>query len=149
MTLSSCDDISIDQFLLLFSSLSMWLLVFHLEYHCIVSWLIRLTNCLKMGWSLRPKCRYVGNTWISRKYWNKEIKLYFFTPYCSLSVVRKVSEKLVDRACWSPREIRSFRFAVWFQVFSFRCRSNNIDTSVLNMPDATRTFYWVLVCWTS
>ena len=32
----SCDDISIDQFLLLFFSLSMQLLVFHLEYHCIV-----------------------------------------------------------------------------------------------------------------
>ena len=32
----SCDDISIDQFLLLFSSLSMRLLVFHLEYHCIL-----------------------------------------------------------------------------------------------------------------
>ena len=26
-------------------------LVFHLEYHCIVLWLIRLTNCLKMGWT--------------------------------------------------------------------------------------------------
>ena len=32
----SCDDISTDQFLLLFSLLSMRLLVFHLEYHCIV-----------------------------------------------------------------------------------------------------------------
>ena len=51
----SCDDISIDQFFILFSSLSTWLLVFHLEYHCIVLWLIRLTNCLKMGWSLHPK----------------------------------------------------------------------------------------------
>ena len=45
----SCDDIRIDQFILLFSSLSMRLLVFHLEFHCIVLRLIRLTNCLKMG----------------------------------------------------------------------------------------------------
>ena len=58
----SCDYISIGQLLLLFFySLSMRLLVFHLEYHCILLWLIRLTNCLKMGCSLRPKRR--KNTW--------------------------------------------------------------------------------------
>ena len=61
----SCDGISIDQFSLLFSSLSMRLLVFHLEYHCIVLWLMRLTNCLKMGWSLCPKRH--ENTWFSQK----------------------------------------------------------------------------------
>ena len=63
----SCDDISIDQFLLLFFSIRMRLLRFHLEYHCIVLWLVRLTDCLKMGWSLRPKHRDIENTWISRK----------------------------------------------------------------------------------
>ena len=52
-------------FFCFFSSLTMRLLVFHLEYHCILLWLIRLTNCLKMGWSLRPKRR--ENTWSSRK----------------------------------------------------------------------------------
>ena len=54
-------------FFCFFSSLSMWLLVFHLEYHCIVLWLIRLTNCLKMGCSRCPKRHYIENTWISRK----------------------------------------------------------------------------------
>ena len=34
-------------------------------------------NCLKMGWSLRPKCCYIENTKISRKYQNKETELYF------------------------------------------------------------------------
>ena len=61
----SCDDISIDQFPLLFFSLSMRLLLFHLEYNCIVLWLIRLANCLKMGWSLHPKRH--ENTWFSWK----------------------------------------------------------------------------------
>ena len=32
----SCDDVSIDQFRLFFSSLSIRLLAFHLEYHCIL-----------------------------------------------------------------------------------------------------------------
>ena len=30
-----------------------------------------------MGWSLHPKCCYIENTRISRKYQNKEIELYF------------------------------------------------------------------------
>ena len=55
----------------------MRLLRFHLEYHCIVLWLIRLTNCLKMGWSLRPKRRYIENTWISQK----KLSCNFLTPY--------------------------------------------------------------------
>ena len=50
---------------LCFFSLSMWLLVFHLEYQCIVLWLIRVTSYLRIGWSLRPKRR--KNTWFSRK----------------------------------------------------------------------------------
>ena len=52
-------------FFCFFFSLSMWLLIFHLEYHCILVWLIKLTNCLKMGWSFLPKRR--ENTWFSRK----------------------------------------------------------------------------------
>ena len=47
------------------ASLSMRVLVFHLEYHCILLRLIRLTNCLKMGWSISPKRR--KNTWFSGK----------------------------------------------------------------------------------
>ena len=44
-------------------------------------------------------------------------------------VACKVSEKL-GQTCWSPREMRSFfRFEALFQVFSFRCRSNSIDSS--------------------
>ena len=35
-SIMSCDNISIDQFLFLFHSLSMQLLIFHLEYHCIL-----------------------------------------------------------------------------------------------------------------
>ena len=37
-----------------FSSLSIWFLVFHLEYCCIVCF-IRLMNCFKMGWILSPE----------------------------------------------------------------------------------------------
>ena len=62
-------------FFCFFSSLSMGLLVFHLEYLCILLWLIRLTNCLKIGWSLCPKRR--ENAWFS----GKLNKLYFLTPY--------------------------------------------------------------------
>ena len=51
-------------FVCFFSSLSMPLLVFHLQYHCILLWLIRLTNCPKMGWGLSQKRR--ENTWFSR-----------------------------------------------------------------------------------
>ena len=72
----SCDGISIDQFSLLFSSLSMPLLVFHLEYHFIVLWLMRLTNCLKMGWNLRPK--RPENTWFSRKIKKSCTSLHLF-----------------------------------------------------------------------
>ena len=37
-------------------------------YNIILLWLIRLTNCLKMGWSLRPKRRAIEkNTWICWK----------------------------------------------------------------------------------
>ena len=64
-SVTSCDDISIDQFLLLFSSFRMRLLLFHLEYHCILLWLIRLMNCLKMGRRFCPKRR--ENTWFSLK----------------------------------------------------------------------------------
>ena len=74
----SCDDISIDQFLLLFSSRSMRLFVFHLEYHCTVLWLIRLTNCLKMDWSLRPKSHAIEKI---HGLVEKLNKLYFLTPY--------------------------------------------------------------------
>ena len=49
---------------LLQERLHKWL-VFHLQYHCIVLWLIRLTKRLKMGWSLRPKL--LENIWFSRK----------------------------------------------------------------------------------
>ena len=70
----SCDGISIDHFLLLFSSLSMRLLMFYLEHHCNVLWLIRLMNCLKMGWSLRPKRRAIWNIDGLVK---KKKKLYF------------------------------------------------------------------------
>ena len=45
----SCDDVSIDFFDLFFSSLSMCLLIFQLEYCCIVQNFIRYTKCLKMG----------------------------------------------------------------------------------------------------
>ena len=51
-SVTSCDDFSID---LAFSSLSIWLLVFHLEYHCILQYFTRLENCLKMGWNLSAR----------------------------------------------------------------------------------------------
>ena len=52
-------------FFYFFSSFSMRLLGFHLEYCCILLWLIRLTSYLKMGWTLRPKRH--KNTWFSQK----------------------------------------------------------------------------------
>ena len=39
----------------------MLLLVFHLEYRCIVQCFIRLMKCLKMGWSLCLKVAIVTN----------------------------------------------------------------------------------------
>ena len=74
----SCDGISIDHFLLLFSWLSMRLLMFYLEHHCNVLWLIRLMNCLKMGWSLRPKRRAIWNIDGLVK---KKKKVVLLTPY--------------------------------------------------------------------
>ena len=63
-------------FLFFFSSSSTWLLVLHLEYHCIVLRLFRLTNCLKIGWSLRPKrCAIERRHGLVEK--KKKIKLYF------------------------------------------------------------------------
>ena len=74
----SCDDINTGQFLLLFSSLSMRLLVFHLACHCIVVWLIRLTNCLKMGSGL------ARNPYWYFKWFNTDLStlFWFLFPLC-------------------------------------------------------------------
>ena len=62
-------------FFCFFSSLSIRLLVFHPEYHCILLWLIRLTNFLKMCWSHRLKRRKIHGLV------EKLRKLNFLTPY--------------------------------------------------------------------
>ena len=88
-------------FFCFFSSISMRLLVFHLEYCCILLWLIRLMNYLKMGWRLRPRSH--ENTWFSLKI--KEVVLSY-TYWCFKWFNTKMMMTLNDFKWWLKRTIQ-------------------------------------------
>ena len=112
-----------------FSSLTMLLLVFHLEYHCIVLWLIRLTNCLKMGWSLHPK-RYdkqkIHDLVKKLKYVVLSYTLLIQTLVCNILLMIFTSnwiEQMFSCSKWekyiSLQILRSIYFAIFDSYLSY------------------------------
>ena len=91
-------------------------------------------TCIHIGSSFQYVWRKLcvldcWKVWSAVPIWEVRSAWLTITTLFSLAVACKVSEKL-GQTCWSPREMRSFfRFEALFQVFSFRCRSNSIDSS--------------------